>query len=408
MQPKRSGLVLLVMCAGMFLILLDVTVVNVAIPAITAGLRTTTAGVQWVVDGYTVALASLLLAGGTLGDRFGLRRIVLAGLAVFGAASAGCALAATPGALIASRVGWRAVFWINPPVVAACLIGVLTLVRPSPRVRSVRGFDLGGLALATIALASAVYAVIAAGDSAGSAASAAAVVAAASGAGFIAVERRSAAPLVPLPVFANPEFRVANTAALIMNLTANGTLFLLTRYLQSVRGHSALTAGLLLLPLFAPMAVLSPLVGRLVARRGPRPAMIAGATLTAAGMLGLLAVTPTAPYARVLPALAVIGLGIGTFTAPVVAAAIRAVPPDRSGLASGVNNTARQAGTALGVAVFGAVAGPPADPRHFVAALHVLGAASALLWLLVIVMTAATRAGCCWSSGSGCPGPPSR
>ena len=464
MQPKRSGLVLLVMCAGMFLILLDVTVVNVAIPAITAGLRTTTAGVQWVVDGYTVALASLLLAGGTLGDRFGLRRIVLAGLAVFGAASAGCALAATPGALIASRVvqgigaalllpgsvaaiadaypgraeqaralglwaaasalalptgpllgglivstlGWRAVFWINPPVVAACLIGVLTLVRPSPRVRSVRGFDLGGLALATIALASAVYAVIAAGDSAGSAASAAAVAAAASGAGFIAVERRAAAPLVPLPVFANPEFRVANTAALIMNLTANGTLFLLTRYLQSVRGHSALTAGLLLLPLFAPMAVLSPLVGRLVARRGPRPAMIAGATLTAAGMLGLLAVTPTAPYARVLPALAVIGLGIGTFTAPVVAAAIRAVPPDRSGLASGVNNTARQAGTALGVAVFGAVADSPADPRHFVAALHVLGAASALLWLLVIVMTAATRAGCCWSSGSGCPGPPSR
>jgi MFS transporter, DHA2 family, methylenomycin A resistance protein len=97
METKRRGLVLLVMTAGMFLILLDVTVVNVAVPAITAGLRTSTAGVQWVVDGYTVTLASLLLAGGTLGDRFGHRQTVLAGLAVFGAASAGCALAATPG-----------------------------------------------------------------------------------------------------------------------------------------------------------------------------------------------------------------------------------------------------------------------------------------------------------------------
>ena len=428
MEPKRPGLVLLVMTAGMFLILLDVTVVNVAVPAITAGLRTGTAGVQWVVDGYTVALASLLLAGGTLGDRLGHRRTVIAGLAVFGAASAGCALAGTPGTLIVSRVvqgtgaalllpgslaaiadafpgraeqaralglwaavsalalpagpllgglivsdlGWRAVFWINPPVVAACLPGVLTLLRPSPRERPVQPFDRSGLALSTLALASAVYAAI----------------------------------------------RVVNTDALIMNLTANGMLFLLTRYLQSVQGHSAVAAGLMLLPLFAPMAVLSPLAGRLAARRGPRPVMIGGAALAAAGMLALLAVTPASPYARIFPALALLGLGIGTFTAPVVAAAMRAVPPDRSGLASGINNTARQAGTAFGVAVFGALAGSPADPRHFVTRLHVLAGASALLWLLVIVFTAtsakrppadelATRAGCCWSSGTACRCPPS-
>jgi DHA2 family methylenomycin A resistance protein-like MFS transporter len=452
MEQKKPGLVLLVMCAGMFLILLDVTVVNVAVPAVTAGLRTGTAGVQWVVDGYTVALASLLLAGGTLGDRFGHRSTVLAGLAVFGAASVGCALAATPSTLIASRVvqgigaalllpgslaaiadaypgraeqaralglwaaasslalpagpllgglivstlGWRAVFWINPPVVAACLAGVLVLTRPSPRARPSRGFDLAGLVLATLALASAVYAVIAAGDSAWPAVVAGAVAVAAGG-GFIAVERRAAAPLVPLPVFASPAFRAANTAALIMNMTANGVLFLLTRYLQSVLGHSALVTGLMLLPLFAPMAVLSPLAGRVAARSGPRPAMIAGAALACAGMLWLLDITPTAAYARLLPALAGIGLGIGTFTAPVVASAIRALPADRSGLASGINNTARQAGTALGVAVFGAIAGPPADPQHFVAALRVLGAASALLWLVVIVLTV---------TGSSFPGRP--
>jgi MFS transporter, DHA2 family, methylenomycin A resistance protein len=432
------------MTAGMFLILLDVTVVNVAVPAITAGLHTGTAGVQWVVDGYTVALASLLLAGGTLSDRFGHRPTVLAGLAVFGTASAGCALAATPGTLIASRVvqgigaalllpgslaaiadaypgraeqaralglwaavsalalpagpllgglivsdlGWAAVFWINPPVAAACFVGVLTLIRPSARERPGQPFDRAGLALATLALASAVYAVIAAGDSAGPAAVAAAAVALASGAGFIGAERRATAPLLPLPVFANPAFRVANTAALIMNMTANGVLFLLTRYLQSVLGHSALAAGLMLLPLFAPLAVLSPLAGRLAARHGPRPLMIAGAALAGAGMLGLLAVTPASSYARLLPALALIGLGIGTFTAPAVATAIRAVPPDRSGLASGINNTARQAGTALGVAIFGAIAGSPADPRHFVTALHVLASASALLWLMVIALTA--------------------
>jgi MFS family permease len=142
-----------------------------------------------------------------------------------------------------------------------------------------------------------------------------------------------------------------------------------------------------LLPLFAPLAVLSPLTGRLVARRGPRPAMILGATLAAAGMPGLLSVTPAAPYPRVLPALAVLGAGIGTFIVPIVAAAIRALPPERSGLASSINNTARQAGTALGVTVFGAIAGSPAIPQHFVTALRVLGGISAVLWLLAIVMT---------------------
>jgi len=156
-------------------------------------------------------------------------------------------------------LGWRAVFWINPPVVAACLAVVLTQVRPSPPARPGRRFDLGGLALATLALASAVYAVIAAGDSAGSPVALASAVAAGgvavgSGAGFLAVERRAAAPLLPLPVSASPAFRIANTAALIMNLTANGMLFLLTRYLQSVQGRSAPAAGLLLLPLFVPMA----------------------------------------------------------------------------------------------------------------------------------------------------------
>jgi DHA2 family methylenomycin A resistance protein-like MFS transporter len=192
-------------------------------------------------------------------------------------------------------------------------------------------------------------------------------------------------------VFARPAFRVANLAALIMNLTSNGLLFVLTRYLQSVQGHGALAAGLMMLPLFAPMAVLAPVSGRVTARHGPLPALLAGAVLAGAGQLSLPFVGADSSYAALFPVLALVGLGIGIVTAPVVAAAIRSVPPDRSGLASGINNTARQAGTALGVAIFGAAAGSPARVSHFMTAMHVLGAAAAAGWLAVIVMTLAIR-----------------
>ena len=175
-----------------------------------------------------------------------------------------------------------------------------------------------------------------------------------------------------------------------MNLTSNGLLFLLTRYLQSVLGHSALNAGIMLLPLFAPLAVLSPLAGRLTARHGPRPVLLTGALLAAAGQLCLLFVTPTSTYLRLIPALIGVGLGLGMFTAPVVATAIRAVPVERSGLASGINNTARQAGTALGVAIYGAIAGSPAHPSHFINALRDLGIAAAVLWIAAAALTTAT------------------
>jgi DHA2 family methylenomycin A resistance protein-like MFS transporter len=464
LPDQRAGLVLLVMCAGMFLVLLDVTVVNVAVPAITAGLRTGTAGVQWVVDGYTVALASLLLGGGALGDRVGHRQVVLAGLVVFGAASAGCALAPWTGALVAARAGqgigaalllpgsiaaiadaypdraaqaralgiwagvsslalpagpllgglivqafgWRAVFWINPPVVALCVAGVLAWVRrpllvgagqPAPR-RRARRFDAVGLGLAALGLAAAVYAVIAAGGAGSPAAIAtAAAVAAVAVTGLVLTETRVAGPLLPPSLFANRTFGAANTAALVMNMTSNGLLFLLTRYLQSVLGHGALAAGLMLLPLFVPLAVMSPLAGRVTSRHGPRPAMFAGAALAAAGQLCLLAVTPAAGYPRLLPALLGVGLGVGLFTAPVVTTAIRAVPPGRSGLASGVNNTARQIGTALGVAIFGAIAGDPAHAQRFVAALRELGVGAAILWLVVVALTAVGVTGA--RAGSG-------
>jgi DHA2 family methylenomycin A resistance protein-like MFS transporter len=137
-----------------------------------------------------------------------------------------------------------------------------------------------------------------------------------------------------------------------------------------------------------PLAVLSPLAGRLTGRYGPRPLMLAGAAVAGIGQLCLLLITPATSYPVLVPALAGVGIGVGIFTAPVVATAIRAVPPDRSGLASGINNTARQAGSALGVAIFGAVAGSPAHAGHFIAAMRGLGIAAALGWLAVIALTA--------------------
>jgi DHA2 family methylenomycin A resistance protein-like MFS transporter len=436
------------MCAGMFLILLDATVVNVAVPAVTAGLRTGTAGIQWVVDAYTVALASLLLAGGAAGDRIGHRATVLAGLLTFGAASAGCALAPSAGALIAARagqgvgaalllpgslaaiadafpgraeqaralgiwaaisslalpagpllggllvstLGWRAVFWINPPIVVVCVIGVLTWTRaPAAARQRSRRLDAGGLALATLALAAAVYAVIAGGGGAWSVVAVAAPVAVAALTAFLLTERSVPSPLLPPAVFASPSFRVANLSALIMNLTSNGLLFVLTRYLQSVQRHSALEAGLMLLAIAVPVPLMAPLAGRVTARRGPIPVLLAGAALAGAGQLSLLAASASSPYGLLVPALVLVGTGIGLFVTPVVAMAVRAVPPDRSGLASGINNMARQVGTALGVAVFGAIAGPPARVPHFMFAMHALGAAAALAWLAAIAMILAIR-----------------
>ncbi|BCJ33536.1 MFS transporter [Actinocatenispora thailandica] len=439
-RPKRT---LLLMCAGMFLVLLDVSVINVAVPAIAAGLSTGTGGVQWVIDAYTIALAALLLSGGAIGDRIGHRRAVLVGLLVFGTASVVCALApdlavlagaragqgagaalllpcsvavitdaypgraeqaralgvwagvsslALPagpllGGVLVQLLGWRSIFWLNPPIVLAVLAAILLAV-PAGRADRARRLDPAGAGLVAVALAALVYAVIGAGRAAGGAlVAAAAVVAVCAGAGLVAVERRVAAATLPLDALRGRAFTGANLLASTMNLATNGTLFAVTLYLQSVRRVSPATAGLLLVPIFVPLVALSPVAGRLTARYGPRRPMLAGALLAAAGEVGLLAVPAGAAglgaggYLRLLPTLLGVGVGVGLFTAPVVAAALRAAPPGRAGLANGMVNTARQAGTALGVAVFGAVVGAAADPGRFVAGLHRLGVAAALLWL---------------------------
>lgn len=176
----------------------------------------------------------------------------------------------------------------------------------------------------------------------------------------------------------------------VMNLCTLGLLFLVTQYLQTVQDRSAFAAGLALLPLFLPLMLLTPLAGRLTGRLGPRRPMVAGLVLTGAGFAVLIGLGADSPYWTLLPALLLWGCGLGALTPAVVAAAVAAVK-DRSGLASAVNNTARQAGGAVGIATFGAVAGTASNARFFVSGIHVAATVSVVLFLVAALFTLLMR-----------------
>jgi DHA2 family methylenomycin A resistance protein-like MFS transporter len=418
------------MCAGLFLVQLDVTVVNVALPSLRESLDATVGGLQWVVDGYAVALAGLMLAAGTLGDRYGHRRVVLTGLLVFGAGSLGCGLAPGTGALVAARAvqgagaalllpgtlaivtrtfpgereraraigawaavsglalpagplaggalveaaGWRAVFLVNVPIVALALLATVIVV-PADRGAHARPLDVPGMVLGAAGLALITFALIDAQPLAGAAALAVL-------GGFLAVERRSEHPMLPLGLFRRPRFSVANAIAGAMNLGTLGTLFVLTLYLQAVQGRSPLEAGLATVPAFAMLSLIAPLGGRLTGRIGPRVPMAAGLCLSAAGLLVLTRTAADTAYAQLVPAFVLWGAGLGVLTPAVVAAAMGAVESERSGLAAAVNNTARQAGGAIGIAAFGALAA-----HAVLRGLHEAALIAALLYLLAAAAT---------------------
>jgi MFS transporter, DHA2 family, methylenomycin A resistance protein len=449
MTSQRRTLTLVVMCVGMFLVLLDVTIVNVALPRLRDDLGASVGSLQWIVDGYAVALASLMLPCGDLGDRHGHKRVVLAGLAAFGAGSLAAGLAPGAGLLVAGRVvqgvgaalllpgtlavvsraypdaaeraraigiwaaisslalpagviaggalvdgpGWRWAFLVNLPLVAVALPVTARVVRES-REPAARAPDVPGAVLTAALLAAVIFAIIAGSLAAG-------VAAAALLAALVAVERRRSDPMLPATLFRRPAFAAANTVAAAMNLGTLGTLFVLTLFLQDVQGRSALGAGVAILPAFGLLAVVAPLTGRLVGRIGPRGPMVAGLLVSAAG-LALLADD------ALLVASMLWGLGLGLLTPAVVAAAMGAVQADRAGLAAAVNNTARQAGGAIGIAASGAVAGSPAR-AGFVHSFHgvALGAAAlyvaaaALAWAAVPGRERASARRLASSSASG-------
>jgi MFS transporter, DHA2 family, methylenomycin A resistance protein len=442
-QSSSRWLAVGVMCVAYFLVLLDVTIVNVALPQIGDRLGAGVSDLQWVVDGYALAFAALLLAGGTIGDLRGHKRVVLSGLVVFAIASAGCGLApditaliiarvaqgvgaalALPGTLaiitrafpkpaeqaraigiwagvgsvalpagpllggaLVSGVGWRAVFFLNVPIVAGAGLLAVRVVHES-RAEEPRRLDWAGVLLGALALGATTFAVIEAGHSGlGAVVVIAGLLGVAALMALLGVERRATDPMLPLGLFSRPAFSSANGVAAAMNLGSLGLLFLLTQYLQTVEHHTALVAGVSLLPLFSPLAILAPLAGRLTARVGPKPPMVAGLLLGAVGVALLARLHTDSAYLDLLPATLAWGIGLGLLTPAVVAAAVAAVESDRAGLASGVNNTARQAGGAIGIAAFGAIAGPASHPARFLTGLHVTGLITAGLFVGAALVT---------------------
>lgn len=444
-SPARSPrAALVVMCVGYFLVLLDVTVVNVALPDIRADLGAGVGALQGVVDGYAVALACLMLAAGTVGDLYGHRRLVLTGLGLFGVGSLACAVAASEAWLVVARVvqgvgaalllpatlaiitraypaereraraigvwaavggtalpagpllggllvgafGWRAVFVLNLPVIAVAVPAVLRFVERDRGADEGR-LDLAGIGLGALTLTAFTVAVIEAGRRGFESPLAAGGLAVAllAGFAFIAAERRAARPMLPLGLFRRPRFAAANAVAGSMNLGTLGMLFVFTLYLQSVQGHAPLVAGVALVPLFAPLAVLAPVAGRLAGALGPRFPMIVGLLLAAAGLLVAATLEADSPYGVELAAMLLWGGGLGFLTPAVVAAAVGALPNRRAGLASAVNNTARQAGGAIGIAICGAIAGNP-DGSDFMSGLHTVAVGVAVLWVAAAVATA--------------------
>ncbi|GAB2958647.1 MFS transporter [Amycolatopsis acidiphila] len=392
-------LTLLSLCLGLFLAQTDTTAVNLALPAIGESLHGSLADLQWVIDAYNVAFAALLLTGGTLGDRFGRRRLFRCGIAVFVAGSLACALAPGTGVLVAARAmqgaggalaipqslallavvfpgrrernramaawstvtgvalasgpvlggflveraGWPAIFWLNVPVGLAAL--GLTFAVPESADGRPRGIDVPGQLLAVLFLGALTYAAVQTGVVPG-------VVAVLAGAAFVLVERRERA-MLPLALLRRGQLRVAAVVALCMTFGMYGFLLLASLHLQQVRHADPLHAGLQLLPLPAMVVLGSPLTGRLVNRIGPRPAMAAGMTLMGGGLTAFALAGPTAPLPYLEVVFAVLGAGLALNTGPVVNVAVSAVSPDRAGLAAGVVNLARMFGAALGVAVLG-------------------------------------------------------
>ena len=435
--------VLVVMCVGYFLVLLDVTIVNVALPKIASGIGANVSSLQWVVDGYALALASLMLAGGTVGDLHGHKRIVLSGLVVFGIGSLGCAIAPGVAVLVAARAvqgvgaamllpgtlaiishafpegpeqaraigiwagigslalpagpllggalidgfGWRAIFFINVPIVVVSLLAALAVVQESTDPQG-RRLDARGVSLGVLTLVATTFAFIQGGRSgAGSpAVIAAAILAVVLLGAFLITERtRGDDAMLPLPLFRRPDFSVANGAAGTMNLGTLGTLFVLTLFLQSVQHHSPLVAGLWIVPLFLPLAVIAPLAGRLTSRIGSRLPVAIGLAVAAVGLALLVTANPSSSFLVMLPEFLLWGIGLGVLTPAVVAAAIAAVPGERAGLASAINNTSRQAGGAIGIAVAGAVAGQPGS-SGFVSGFHAVAIGSACLYAIAAVL----------------------
>jgi EmrB/QacA subfamily drug resistance transporter len=409
---SRRWTVLAICCLSLFVVGLDTTIVNLALPAIGRDLGAGMRGLEWTVDGYTVAMGGLLISSGALADRFGRRRVFRLGLALFGAASVACALAPSIGVLTGARVvqgvggsmlspvalaivvnvitepkqraqaigvwasvfglsmaagplaggplietfGWRAVFWLNVPVVVAVLLLTVPFV-PESRAPRPRRLDGPGQVLLAALVAGSVGLLIEGpriGWGSPTALAGYALVATAV-AGFTWVETRRAEPLIDLRLFRRMPFTAAVLGAVAVFVGLNATLLLGTLYLQHARGLSPAAAGLVTLPMAVAATVCAPLSGYLVGRLGPRPPLLLAGTGTLLGGLCLTRLDDGTRLPVLLLAYMLIGTGVGFANAPITNTAVSSLPSARAGVAGGITSTARQFGAALGIAAAGGI-----------------------------------------------------
>jgi MFS transporter, DHA2 family, methylenomycin A resistance protein len=405
----RSGLSLAVALLGFFVITLDAVVVNVALPSIRDDLGAGMTGLQWVVDGYTLMFAALLLSAGSLSDRFGARQAFGAGVALFVVASAACGLAPTVELLIVARlfqgaaaavmmpssmaligqaypdpvqraravalwamggaaasssgpvlggvltlISWRTIFFVNVPVGVVALL-LLTRAARSPQRQA--PFDWVGQATAILAMGGLTYGAITAGADGFASAQVigAFVLAVAAFAAFVVAQARGAHPMVPLDLFRSRTVSVASGVGFAFIVGYYGLPFVMSLYLQQVRGLSSLATGVAFLPMMLIGAVLTPFSARTAERFGGRTLITLGLVLMAVGLAVLGLLPGSAPVWVVSALMLVVGVAGPLTMPPMMGALLNSVPDYRAGTASGVFNTSRQIGGALAIAVFGAL-----------------------------------------------------
>jgi EmrB/QacA subfamily drug resistance transporter len=433
--------ILLATVLGSSLAMLDGTVVNVALPAIGEDFGAGVAGLQWVVTAYLLTLASLILLGGSLGDRFGRRKVFTIGVVWFTIASVGCAAAPTLGVLVAARAiqgvggallvpgslamieatfhpddrgraigawsglggaasavgpflggylvmaaSWRLVFLINLPLAAAVLVAARHVPESHNPVAGQR-VDIPGAIAGAVGLGGLTFALIQAGSKVTPLVIVAGITGVLGLIAFVAIERRTADPMLPLSLFSSRQFTAANIVTVLVYAALGGVFFLLAVTLQQVLGYSPLEAGASFFPATVVMLLFSARSGALAARIGPRLQMTLGPFIVAFGLLLMTRIGVGSTYvADVLPAVLVFGVGLTVVVAPLTATVLGAVDQDFVGVASGVNNAVARVGQLLAVAVLPLAAGISGDdylhPQAFADGFHSAVVISTVLTLL--------------------------
>jgi EmrB/QacA subfamily drug resistance transporter len=450
LSSRRKVIILISCCLSLLIVSMDATIVNVAIPSIRTGLHASASELQWVIDVYTLVLASLLLLSGATADRFGRRRVFQIGLTIFAVGSLLCSLAPDIHTLIAARLlqgiggsmlnpvalsiisqvfvgrveraraigiwgavmgiamalgpmlggalielgDWRAVFWINLPICAAAILLTAIFV-PESRSATMRDVDPIGQALAVTFLFSVVFVLIQGREMGGSAAPSVAILIVAISAlwRFLRYESRRNDPFIDLRFFHSIPFASATVIAVCAYAAYGAFLFMMSLYLQGARHYSAFHTGLMYLPISVAALTLSPLSGRLVGRFGTRPSLVAAGIMITAATLMLADLTVTAPVWAVVAIFAVFGAGFAMANAPITTTAVSGMPTDRAGAASAVASTSRQVGVSIGVALCGSLGG-----AALTASTARYTADARPLWLMCALLGLAITALAIWST----------